>query len=166
MKDKIRIIFIPTLLTLLGLTIIYTFLHWILFIRLELFGLKEIITNFGIPITLTGLAAWILLRAKFKILNLEVKRGNWRDFYSFILWVILTIPLIIAQEYIVTAAGQLTELNSIDEINEAEQTKFYKLKNYYIDKKVIGAYSSFDVTGKHNESFNMHIYIALPIFAK
>jgi len=163
MKDKIRIIFIPTLLTLLALIIIYTFLHWILFIKLELFGLKEIITNFGIPITLTGLAAWILLRPKFKILDLETAKGNWRDFYCFILWVILTIPLIIAQEYIVTASGQLTELNSIEEIGTTEPTKFYTLKNYYISKNAIGVHPAFDVTGKHNESFNMHIYVVLPI---
>src|SRR5687768_1098194 len=120
MKDKIRIIFIPTLPTLLALTIIYTPLHCILFIKLELFGLKEIITNFGIPFALSGLAAWFLLRPRFKILNLEAKRGNWRDFYSFILMFIFTVPLIIAQEYIVTASGELTELNSIDEINETE----------------------------------------------
>lgn len=166
MRDKIKIIFIPTLLALLGLIIIYTFLHWILFIKLELFGLKEIITNFGIPVTLTGLTAWILLSPRFKILDLEAKRGNWRDFYSFILWVVLTIPLIIAQEYIVTASGQLTELNSIDEINTIESTKFYTLRNYYIDKKAIGIHSAFDVTGKHNESFNMHIYVALPVLEK
>lgn len=166
MRDKIRIIFIPTLLTLLGLIIIYTFLHWILFIKLELFGLKEILTNFGIPITLTGLAAWILLRPKFKILNLEAKRGNWRDFYSFILWLVLTVPVIVAQEYIVTASGQLTEMNSIDEINNIQHTKFYTLKNVYIDKRNVGIHSSFDASGKHNEHFNMHIYVALPIFAK
>jgi rhomboid protease GluP len=166
MRDKIRIIFVPTLLALLGLIIIYTFLHWILFIKLELFGLKEIITNFGIPITLTGLTAWILLRPKFKILNLEAKWGNWRDFYSFILWLVLTVPVIIAQEYIVTASGQLTEMNSIDEINDTQQTKFYTLKNFFIDKRKVGIHSSFDVSGKHNEHFNMHIYVALPIFTK
>lgn len=166
MKDKIKIIFIPTLLALFGLLIIYTFLHWILFIKLELFGLKEIITNFGIPITLTGLIAWIVLRPRFKILDLEAKQGNWRDFYSFILWVVLMVPLIIAQEYIVTASGQLTELNSISEINTTEPTKFYTLKNYYIDKKSIAFHSAFDVSGKHNESFNMHIYVALPILDK
>ena len=166
MKDKIRIIFIPTLLTLLALTIIYTSLHWILFIKLELFGLKEIITNFGIPFALAGLAAWFLLRPRFKILNLEAKRGNWRDFYSFILMFIFTVPLIIAQEYIVTASGELTELNSIDKINDTERTKFYTLKNYYINKRTIGIHSSFDASGKHNEHFNMHIYLALPILAK
>jgi rhomboid protease GluP len=166
MKDKITIIFIPTILTLLGLLVVYTFFHWILFIKLELFGLKEIVTNFGIPITLTGLAAWILLRPRFKILALEAKKGNWKDFYSSILWIVLTVPLIIAQEYIVTASGQLAELKSVAEVATKEPTKFYTLRNFYIDKKRIGVYSSFDVSGKHNEHFNMHIYVALPIFEK
>jgi len=165
MKDKIRIIFIPTLLTFIGLLIGYTFLHWILFIKLDLFALKDIVTNFGIPLVLTGLAAWVLVRPKLKILALEAKRGNWRDFYSFILWIVLTIPLIIAQEYVVTASGQLTELNSIDEIRATEATKFYTLKKYYIDKKAIGVHPDFDVSGKHNEHLNMHLYIALPIFS-
>jgi len=166
MKDKIKTIFVPTLVTLAALIVIYTFLHWILFIRLELFGLKEIITSFGIPMTLTGLVTWFFLRPKFKILDLEAKRGNWRDFYTFIVWIVLMIPLIIAQEYIITASGALTELNSIDEIDRTERTKFYTLKNYYIDKKAIGTHSSFDVTGKYNDSFNMHIFVVLPIFVK
>ena len=166
MKDKINLLFLPFILTLLALTIVYTFLHWLIFIQLDLFPLKEIITNFGIPIVLTGLAAWFILRPRFKILNLEKKNGNLRDFYSFIMWIILSIPLIIAQEYIVTATGKLTELNSINEISKHELTKYYSLKNCYIDKNAIGVHSAFDVSGKHNESFNMHIYTALPIFEK
>jgi rhomboid protease GluP len=164
MKDKINLLFKPFILTFLGLTIGYTFLHWVLFIELELFPLKEIITNFGIPIVLTGLAAWFILRPRFKILNLEKKNGNLRDFYSFILWIILTIPLIIAQEYVVSATGKLTELNSVNEINNSKPTKYYILKDYYLNKNSIGVHSEFDVSGKNNESFNMHIYVAIPIF--
>jgi membrane associated rhomboid family serine protease len=163
-SDKINIVFKPFLIALIGLTTCYTFIHWLLFIKLNLFSLKEIITNFGIPIVLTGIVAWFLLRPKFKVLNLEAKRGNWRDFYSFILWVALTIPLIIAQEYLITATGKLTNLKSINEINNSEPTKYYALKKYYIDKVDYGVHSVFDVSGKHNESFNMNIYIALPIF--
>lgn len=166
MTDRIKLLFVPFLLTLSSLIIGYTFLHWLLFIELEIFPIKEIITNFGIPIVLTGLAAWFILRPRFKILDLEAKRGNWRDFFSFILWIALTVPLIISQEYIVTASGKLTELNSINEINNTELTKFYSLKDFYIDKDAIGVHSAFDVSGKHNDKFNMHIYVALPIFEK
>lgn len=166
MKDKINLLFKPFIITPLGLTIGYTFLHWILFLELELFQLKEVITSFIIPFILTGIAAWIILRPRLKILNLEAQRGNWKDFYSFILWIVLTIPLIIAQEYAVSTTGKLTELNSINEIGKNELTKYYSLKTYYIDKNAIGVHSSFEVNGKRNESFNMHIYVALPIFEK
>lgn len=166
MNNKINLLFRPFILIFLGLIIGYSFLHWIIFLELELFQLKEIYTNFGIPFVLTGLVAWFVLRPRFKILNLEAKRGNWRDFYSFILWIALTVPVIIAQEYIVSATGKLTELNSINEINKFEKTKYYSVKNYYIDKNAIGVNPAFDVSGKHNENFNMHIYVALPIFEK
>jgi rhomboid protease GluP len=166
LRDKINIIFIPTLLALLGLTVIYTFLNWILFIKLELFALKDIIANFVIPLILTGLTAWVLLRPRLKILRQETKKGNWREFYCFILWAVLTIPLIIAQEYLETASGRLTELTSVDEISNSAQTRFYTLENYFVDKKAAAVHTSFDASGKYNESLNMHIYVALPILAR
>ena len=164
MKEKITLLFKPFLIALIGLIIGYSFLHWVIFIELEIFPLKKIITNFGIPIVLTGLTAWFFLLPRFKLLNLEAKKGNWRDFYSVILWMILTVPLIITQEYLVSATGKLTELNSVNEINTSELTKYYTIRDYFIDKNTIGVHSSFDVSGKHNNNFNMHIYIALPIF--
>ncbi|WP_211571762.1 hypothetical protein, partial [Microcystis aeruginosa] len=81
MKDKIYLLFKPFVLALIGLTVGYTFLHWVLFIAFELFQLKEIITNFGIPVVLTGLTAFFILRPRLKILNLQAKYGNWEDFY-------------------------------------------------------------------------------------
>jgi membrane associated rhomboid family serine protease len=84
----------------------------------------------------------------------------------FILWLAISIPTIIAQSYLEKAAGKLTELDNINQISKQDLTKYYKLKKHYIDKTNIGVHTSFDVSGKHNENFNMHIYIALPIFEK
>jgi rhomboid protease GluP len=164
MRDKIQLLFIPTLLVLLAMVFIYTFLHWVLFIQLEIFPVKPFITNFVIPAVLGGLAALIVLRPRLKILNFDRSEGNWRDFYNFILWIVLTTPVIIAQEYIVTASGNLTEMNSISEINTHQRSKYYTVKKYYLDRKNIAMYPDFEVSGKHNENFNMHIYGAVPIF--
>jgi rhomboid protease GluP len=164
MNDKFKILFTPFLLVNFGLLIGYTLLHWLIFIKLDIFNLKEIITNFGIPIALTGLITIFVLRPKLKALNLQAKRGDWVDFYSFILWIILTIPLVIAQEYVVSATGTLTEVNSINDINESRVSKYYKLNHYYIDKQKNGKNFTFDVSGKSNQNFNMHIYVAMPIF--
>ena len=166
MKDKLNLAFKPFVLALAGLVVGYSFLNRVLFVGLDLFSLKEIVRNFGIPVVLTGLVVLFILRPKLKVLNLQAKRGNWRDFYSFIAWVILIIPLIIAQEYIITATGKLTELNSINEINNTAPTKFYTVKSHYISKKTFGTHAAFDVSGKYSDNFNMHIYFVMPIFEK
>lgn len=41
MTDKIKLIFIPYLLSLVGLIICYTFLNWLIFIELKLFNLSD-----------------------------------------------------------------------------------------------------------------------------
>src|SRR5688500_17551537 len=107
MRDKIRFIFLPYLLALIALTVVYTFIHWLLLIRLNLFTLKSIVTDFGVPIVLAGIVAWIFLRPKLKILKLETKKGSMKDFYTVIIGVALIIPMAIAQDYIITATGKL-----------------------------------------------------------
>ncbi|MFT3750797.1 MAG: rhomboid family intramembrane serine protease [Agriterribacter sp.] len=166
MKNKLRFVFLPFLLTLIVLLIGYTFLHWLLFIVVDIFSLKEIVTNFGIPIILAGLAAWVFFRSKLKVLKLESNGGRTRDFYSFMIWLLLSVPLIIAQEYITTASGRITTLHSVNDISKTTATKYYKIDLYYIDKSFTGRFPSFDVSGKHNENFNMHLYFAVPIFEK
>lgn len=163
MRDKIKIIFIPTILALLGLLFGYTVLHWLLFIHFDLFHLKQVVTNFAIPCVLAVIASWIYLRPRLKMLNLEAKRGNWRDFYCFILMVVFFLPLIIAQEYLVTASGKLTAVSIISEIDEVPATKYYTIEDFFINKPAMAFETAFDASGKYNEHFNMHIYIAVPI---
>ncbi len=162
MKDKIRFIFIPFLIVLFSLIIGYTFLNWLIFIELELLSLKKFITNWVLPILLVGLLVVFFLRSRLKIL--KFKKKDRLDFYTFVLWILLTVPLIISQEYIETATGKLTKLNSINEIKKTKLTKFYTLKNYYIDKKHFASYARVKTSGKHRQYYDMDIYIAMPIF--
>lgn len=164
MKDKLNLIFKPFLLIMIGLIVCYTFLHWLLFIKLNLFSLKEDIIDCIIPLILAIIVVLLFVRPKLKILNLEAKRGSYRDIYTLIAWIAFAIPLIIAQNYIVTATGHLTKLNSIKDIDKFPLSKYYSLKSHYIDKRFNSAHSTFNVSGKHNENFNMSIYVVLPIF--
>lgn len=163
MRDKLTLLVIPFLLILIGSIFGYTFLHWLLIIKLELISPKDFIIDFLVPIGITGFFAWITLRKRLKILKLNSKGRNLRDLYSCIAWIVLTIPLVISQKYLVTSTGKLTELNSINEINEVSPTKYYKLKKYHIDKNSIGIHTEFETTGRYNQSFNMYIYVAMAI---
>src|SRR5207249_4336076 len=64
-----------------------------------------------------------------------------------------------------TATGKLTKLDSINRIESQEATKYYSLQHFYIEKTNIGVRSTFDVSGKYGQHFNMRLYVVLPILA-
>ena len=165
MKDKLRFIFIPTLACLFGLTVVYTFLHWLLIIKLEIFPESDFFVEFMIPMALSALLVLLIIRPRCKILDLEVKNGNWSGFYSFFIFIALIVPTIITQDYIVTASGTLTKLSSANEIDPTALTKYYILEHYYIDKRLISSDVSMDVSGKRKENFNMYLYVTTPLLA-
>ncbi|KFF16639.1 rhomboid family intramembrane serine protease [Chryseobacterium sp. JM1] len=158
--DKLKLIFKPFLIIAICFIVGYTFLHWILFIKAEI-PLKEQIVRFWLPFGLPFIPILIWLRPKIKLLYF--KNENASFLYQFIACVAIAIPTIIAQEYLVTAIGKLTEVENISQIDKSEKTKYYSLKNYYIDKRHIAVQNTVTVTGKNNTNFNMLIYVAMPI---
>ena len=160
LADKLRLIYKPFVLIAIGFILSYTLLHWLLFIKTGV-PLKEDIVKFWLPFGLPWIPILIWLRPRIKLLNF--KNDNASFGYQFLASIAIAIPTIIAQEYLVTATGKLTQLDNISQITISEQTKYYSLKNYYIDKQHIAVQNTASVTGKHNENFNMLIYVAMPI---
>jgi len=160
LSDKLKLIFKPFLIIAICFIVGYTFLHWILFIKAEI-PLKEQIVRFWLPFSLPFIPILIWLRPKIKLLYF--KNENASFFYQFIACIAIAIPTIIAQEYLVTAIGKLTKVENMSQIDQSEKTKYYSLKNYYIDKRHIAVQNTVTVTGKNNTNFNMLIYVAMPI---
>jgi membrane associated rhomboid family serine protease len=166
LTDKLKLIYKPFLVIAICIICGYTFLNWLLLIKLQLFSVKEMIVNLIIPFVLPWIPIFLWLRPQIKLLNLKSKKGGDLPFlYQLIAVLVIAIPTIIAQEYIITASGKLTELDNILQIDKQEATKYYSIKNAFIDKMHIGVQSIFDVSGKNNEHFNMNLFVVLPIFA-
>ncbi len=163
MEDKLKFAFLPALWLYVGLMGGYTFFHWLLVIQLDWLPLKEVVLHFWAPIGLTGLMVLLMIRPRLKILNLKANKGNLRMLYCFVLWILLAVPLVIAQEYLVVATGKLTAIHSIEQIDSLPPTKYYTLEEYFIDKRNAGFHAAFDVSGRYNDNFNMHIYAVAPI---
>lgn len=164
MKDlsaKIKLIFLPFLGITISFIAIYTFLHWLLFIQLELFSIKEMFLKFWLPFGLPYIPIYFFLHPRLK--HLKFKNDNQSFGFQFLAVIIIAAPTMIAQEYLVTATGKLTPVDTISEIQKHEKTKYYTLKKFYIDKKNIGVLNTSDYSGKNNQHFNMHIYVAMPI---
>lgn len=164
---KLKFLFIPFLIISFSFCFVYTFLNWLLLIKLQLFSLKDIFIEFGIPFILIAIIVIFYFRPKLKILNLKRENGkSSMDFYLFITGLAIAIPTIIAQNYIATATGKLTQVENVSAITTQEPTKYYKINRLYIDKTRIGVYTLFEVTGKYGTDFNMNLYVVAPIFDK
>jgi rhomboid protease GluP len=161
LSDKIKLIYKPFLIIAICFIATYTFLHWVLFIKAEI-PLKEDIVKFWLPFGLPFIPILIWLRPRIKLLHFKNDNGSFG--FQFLACMAIAIPTIIAQEYLITATGKLTTVDNVTQIEKSEKTKYYSLKNYYIDKQRIAVRNTASVTGKHNENFNMLIYVALPIF--
>ncbi|WP_300599098.1 rhomboid family intramembrane serine protease [Niabella sp.] len=160
LSNKLRIIYKPFLLISIGFILLYTLLHWLLFIKAAI-PLKEDIVKLWLPFGLPWIPILIWLRPRIRLLNF--KNDNAAFGYQFLASIAIAIPTIIAQEYLVTATGKLTQLDNISQIEKTKKTKYYALKHYYIDKEHIAIENAATITGKHNENFNMQIYVAMPV---
>jgi len=162
--EKLRLIYFPFLMMAVSIIGGYTFLNWIILIDLQLFQFKEMIVNIFVPLFLPWIPVLFWYRRRIKLLKFDTS-GN-RDphfFYQLIAVLAIAIPTIIAQGYLETATGKLTELDNISQIDKHIPTKYYSLKNYSIDKKDIETYTSSTVTGKNDQYLDIHISIACPV---
>lgn len=161
LSEKIKLIFKPFLIIAICFIVAYTFLHWALFIKAGI-PLKEDILRFWLPFGLPVILILIWLRPRIKLLHFKNDNGSF--VYQFLAGIAIAIPTIIAQGYLITATGKLTAVENISKIDKGKKTKYYSLKEYYIDKQRIAVRNTASVTGKNNTDFNMLIYVAMPIF--
>lgn len=160
-SDKVRLIFKPFSIIAICFILVYTFLHWALFIKAGI-PLKEDIVKFWLPFILPFIPILIWLRPRIKLLYFKNENGSFG--YQFLACIAIALPTIIAQEYLITATGELTTVENVSQIGKGKKTKYYDLKNYYIDKEHVAVQNTVTVTGKYNNDFNMFIYVAMPIY--
>jgi rhomboid protease GluP len=162
LSAKFQLIFLPFLILAVCFICGYSFLNWLFIIKLQI-PLDEEVANLWLPIILPWIPVYFYLRPKIKLLGLKSKKRDGHFFYLFMAAFAIGIPTIIAQMYLVTATGKLTKLQDIGQINHRPATKYYELKDYYIDKKHGSVYRTVKTTGKNNEHLNLCIYVVCPV---
>lgn len=162
---KLRYIFLPFLIISVSTIVIYTFFDWLIIVKLNLIKVDDAVVNLIIPMVIPWPPLLFLLRPRVKLLKLNNK-GN-RDPATGILmvcWIAIAIPLVISQEYMVTATGKLTRLDYMSQIDYNKPTKYYTVKRFYVAKGLVHLRPVFRVSGKSNSDFNIAIYAPIPVF--
>jgi len=162
--EKLRLIYIPFLIIAISAIVGYSYLNWFFLINIQSLPIKEQIVTTMLPFIVNWIPVFIWLRPRIKLLKLEtIGNFNLRISYSFIAVFAITAPIIIAQDYMVTATGKMTGLENISEIDKHVPTKYYKFKNYFVDKKDIHTFTTWYVTGKSEQDLHLDVYVVCPV---
>lgn len=161
---KLRVLFLPFLYIAVGLLIVYTFFNWWLFISTGSTSVREDVLNLWLPIALAGVAVLVWLRSRIKLLKLKTGKGDLPTLYVFVAVAAIAVPTIIAQSYITTATGKLTDLETVRKANRWQTTKYYTVHNYFVDKGHASVHIKADVSGKRNENLNFRLSFASPLY--
>lgn len=163
---KIRLIYIPFLMVSAGFIMTYTFLHWLLILKLELLKMEEMYTDYWIPVAIILVLLFTVVRKKIKLMNLTTGGGgDLSRLYYLIATLTFGIPTVIGQAYIRTSTGELASLASAEQMDLKHGPKYYQFEKIYLDKRFTGVFWYTDTSGKYNTTLNFHGFFALPLMS-
>ena len=161
-STRIRLIFIPFLAIALGFMGVYTLLDYVFIIRLEM-PVSDDLVHYWLIFGLIWIPLLIWLRPRLKLLALKDKKGNLPFLYQFIAAFAIVIPTLIAQDYLTTATGKLTVLDKIGDLKTQRLTKYFELRQHFVDKRHIAVHERAEVSGRNNEDLTFYIDVVCPI---
>ncbi len=95
---KLKLVFLPFILIVIGFVGVYTFLNWLLIIKLQLIDVKEDLINFWIPFGLPFIPVYFLLRPRLELLVFKAKGERDNTFPIMITRFTISIATIIAEK--------------------------------------------------------------------
>ena len=162
---KIRFIYVRFLVILFSFLFVYSFLHWLLIIRLGVIAINENIVLWFLPMILPIIPLWIWLRKRIMLLNLQPEKDNLYFNYLFMAHVVVATTVIAFQYYVISATGGLTALKTPEEIGQHKPVKYYTIEQYYVDKQQARLQEFSYTTGKRNHTLHFALVIAVPLYA-
>src|SRR5690606_27241607 len=166
MKDFCKkIVFIlPTFLAIaLGSIGGLLLIRWLFSIQFQWLDLSTEVWDIFIPLIFPWIPIIIWLRPKLKFLLFKSSASNGRFLFILISWITIMVTMMFSQSYIVSSTAKLLTLKSVDQIIPSRKNECYKIEKFYVDIGLAANISDFEVTGKHNEDFNMNVYFVAPI---
>lgn len=161
-KDKLYFIFLPLLLCSAAMVVLYTFFHWLLLIKLNLFQIKDFYIEFLFPVAIAILIGSFYLRKRIKLFSNE----RWHDFYTFVCIATLVVPTLIAQNYLIKQQGKLIVMDTPDKIDAQQQARYYSIEEAIIPRLLAGAYITRTNADRNGHKIRITVYLVTPLLAR
>jgi rhomboid protease GluP len=162
---RIRRYFVPYLNISLGFILIYTFLHWLLIVQLKLVTPPDWVACIALPVLLCGIFVLTGLKIRMKLPATYLKSGiKMVRRYFAMMAAAICLPLIFVQQYMITATGKLTVLQTIDQVNTYPPARYYTVAEHFFDKAHAVIHSHTGPGQAEADNLLLEIYVACPIY--
>jgi membrane associated rhomboid family serine protease len=159
---KLRLVYLPFLIISVAFIGGYTSLHWLVLIKAGLLSLREDLVNFFLPYGLALVVVVVWLRPRLALLRFK-KESRFKELCYFVAAGAMVAPTVIAQLWMSSAAGGVTQLDTISDISAHPKTKYYMVQAVAIDKQHSSRYTITSYEGRNSETLQIACYFACPL---
>lgn len=163
-----KYLLLPILIIGILTTFCFSAFRWYFSIAHNIINIYESLWQIWLPLVLT--IATTLLWAYFhpSVKQIFRKDNNFQG-VVFIMGILIGAGNALFQNYLTTATGKLTELDSISEIETQPPTRYYRIKNFQVMKSMQSARFTSKITRKkariNSSSFSMTLDVVQPMVA-
>ncbi|MBV8254843.1 MAG: rhomboid family intramembrane serine protease [Chitinophaga sp.] len=162
-QKKFQLIILPVLLTGLAFILGYSFLRWLLDIRLRVLPLKHDVITTVLPILL-AVTLVLLFRPRFKTIQFKDKSSLWLMFVAALMCL---IPTLLFQQYLENISYQEIQVKFPGQINSKQYNRNYNVGTYVPDLSHVGVYHmTYTSGGRYESTLNFSTYITFPLYDK
>ena len=145
----------------MGFLVGYSALHWLLLANLEWVPLSDDLRDFWLPISLSWLPVLLWLRHRIRLLKWGTRDDPFLGCVG--AWILISVPTMIAQQYVETAAGKITRMEQISQIDARPPTRFYAVHDAIVDKAHAHRWTHTSTSGRYSENWDMSVYYVMPL---
>jgi rhomboid protease GluP len=152
---------VPTfILIAFGTTITALVFRWVFTINSEILLIKEDVFNIWLPLILPWIPLTIWLRPKVRILKFK-NGGDAPMLFQFIAWGTMVGMLITSNGYLKTATGKLTEIKTINSLNDYH-SRYVSIENIELNREFGSAHTESRTSGKYNQYLDFDCFFVYP----
>ncbi|TAH10174.1 MAG: hypothetical protein EAZ12_05210 [Sphingobacteriia bacterium] len=161
---KIRLIFPILLLLIVGINFFEITLRRAIAKYAQSLDFEEETWNLLIPILLSGIALFIFLLPKLKLLVFPSNEKTTKYTFLILSWVWFVFLISFTQNFYTNYSNKLIDLNRIEDIQSAPVSRYYHLNNGNLARIHTCSFTNYSVSNKGGR-LNINIYFSIPIFS-
>lgn len=157
---KLREVFFPYLIVVLGTIVLYGLFRWILEVQLDVLPFDSNLLDYFIPLALPCIPVFLWMTKRIRVLKLTEDIKNLHSLYQFVMVFSIGITTIFSQGLITKGSYRLTDLNQVEKTRDYSKEKYFRFKSYEVNKKSQLRYARQALTGQKSESLKFLLLFA------